>query len=268
VKKRIRETAALAVALPLLSAAVPVSCLAETPASESSEANRPTRAEDLPTTLYRSGASHSYPSWVSAELAIDPDGEINANPIHPQAVSTIISLVKEPVVDGCVELGNVYESWVDPPNRGDLQNGVAASELVLLGTVVGAAPGFQHSTPGQLLAIEPSRFFRAEHELDRYFTFFPVARFRAGPYEFCKTDTRVPIEPSVGDEVLLMVFTVNDPRAPYVDSRDEFSFVILPSAGGLSFAKVHLANGDNLPRSREALVEQVDHYASEARTDR
>jgi hypothetical protein len=159
-----------------------------------------------------------YARWVSEDRASDADGELDEELIHPESRRLITNFLKIPARNGCIPLEEFYQEGVGRRDVDTLEGRFAASELVLHGRVTGKAPGFLAYSPGQLVRLEPIRLLKGdETPLPRYYTFFPVGTVRLGEATLCKTDSRFPRVPEIGDELILMVLDRPDPSEPLLE---------------------------------------------------
>ena len=209
-----------------LIAAVPLSILAERPVPDSQQESK---TGDI-TPIFYSSLRSSVPTFLSADVTILPDGQLNTDLMDDRArfvMNSILSAHQE----GCVE---IEENWIDrvnPPDRSSLGKAVGTSALILEGRVVGRDYGFyQGYVPGQLLEIETEEVLRG-NALAKHFIFVPIGTFTAGPYTFCKTDSRLPEPPDLGDRVLLLIHRLLGPEEPFLDLYDDSSLIVLPEQG-------------------------------------
>lgn len=196
---------------------------------------RQDRVGDIPPVLFTTLQKFdpSYPTFVSAEAAIDEKGLVDPTLFHPSTAKTIQSLFTEEwLLDGCYHYGEVYDDELLLPDRSTLPLAVKHSPVVLLGRVTERQYGFQGSIAGQLLEIEPEETLKGSAPLKRYFVFLPVGVFEAGPYRICKTDVRFPSPPARGDRLLLMVpRPLEDEREPFLDIATAEGVVVLQADG-------------------------------------
>jgi hypothetical protein len=144
------------------------------------------------------------PIWVDASVAIAPDRSPNHAVFGPE--TGLISEFLEKTPDGrCHQVGEMYVDSAFRAPRATLEEALTHSEVALLGRVTARAFGFYDLMPGQLLQVEPVRSFGSRLTEPRYYFFVPIGRFKVGDAELCKTDTRYPEPPDIGDEVFLFV---------------------------------------------------------------
>ncbi len=193
--------------------------------------------------------SKDYPIWVEAEAAFGPDGEFIETLFHPVALAPLRDFLSTPPgpEKDCFDFGPRFESWVDPPDRSSLSQALEHSQLVLFGTIVDKAFGFDRGLPGQLLVVEPSKTLKSEVHLDFYMFFIPVGSFEAGPYKFCQNDFRYAEPPEIGERVVLMIPKVYDPAEPYLNLVYETSLISLSKDG-----EVHLPQEFRLSETKAA----------------
>jgi hypothetical protein len=93
--------------------------------------------------------------------------------------------------------------------------------------------GFHFYVPGKLLRIALGEVLKGNALLDSYYIFFPVAEFSAGPYRICKTDSRYPKAPDIGDELLIMVpgTRTRSSTDPFLELEEASSVVVIPKVG-------------------------------------
>jgi len=219
--------------------------------------------EDIPPILYSAIWSPA-PTFISADVAIEPDGKLNTDVLDDVSVvglSTLLDNFKRGALDrdDCVPYGPVYVDRVNPPDRSSITAAARTSRLILEGTVAGRDYGFYRGhVPGQLLKVETRQVIKGDRLLDWYYVFYPVGRFKAGPYTFCKTDPRLPAPPELGQQVLLLIPEVADPGEPVLDLRDENSIIVLDEKG-----EAHLPESFSRTEAGRLTREQV---LSEIRT--
>ena len=194
----------------------------------------------IPEVLYSSDPGVQGPVWVNAAWAINPGGIINEKLFLAPLRGTIESYFAEAPTGDCYIVEESFEARVDPPDRSSLDRAVRHSGFVFLGRVTEVAYGFHFSIPGKLLRIKPSQVLQGKAFLDAYYIFFPAGEFYAGPYRICKSDSRYPRPPYVGEELLIMV---PDTRArtsfdPYLELEEASSVVVIPEAGEPDLPKV------------------------------
>jgi hypothetical protein len=191
-------------------------------------------AADIPPVLFTTlpQVDPSYPTFVAASAAISSDGKIDSDLFHPHAVRSLESLLAVESATGCNELGPVYWELTNVPDRSTLRLAARTSQLTLVGRVVEREYGFHFFEAGQLLSIEVEEVIRGDAPLDRYYYFHPIGDFQAGPYRICKSDSRYPEPPAIGDRVLLMVpRPVTDPSEPYLELETPEGVVVLAADG-------------------------------------
>lgn len=207
------------------------------------------------------------PTFVSADVAIGPDGELNTDVLDPLSEVVLGNLLDnfERGVYGpdCVKYGEVYIERVNPPDRSSLQSATRSANLILEAVVTGRDYGFyQGRVAGQLLVLEVEQVIRGSAPLDSYYVFYPVGRFEAGPYSFCKVDGRVPEPPEIGERLLLLSPSVAESQEPFLDVRDVHSFIVLDRAGKArlppDFPEAEAGKLD-----REDLMAEVENLARE-----
>ena len=173
-----------------------------------------------------------YPMFVSASVAITDEGEFNSDLFAPSVLRMLNRYPKrlDPVAN-CIVLEEFYEEWAGSPDRSTIEKASQTAELILMAEVVGRDFGFQHMIPGQLLRVRPERVLKGQAPLSHYFVFLPIGTFESGPYRFCKTDSRYPKPPEIGQQVLLFVPAIGASEEHYLDLRTETSIVTVGAEG-------------------------------------
>lgn len=167
------------------------------------------------------------PYWVAASYAIRSDGTVRSEETIGVRRSKVLtkaldwphrrsaSSETEPGKLGCAisvdeaeRLRSRYRlgrPFAFPP--GDFQGWVAASDAVVLGTVTGFVPGFDHKgRPTTLVLLEDTEHFypslKYPHLVE--YVILPYARFVAGGKVFCEPRlTAQEYYPEVGDRLLI-----------------------------------------------------------------
>lgn len=237
------------------SLAVPTS--AEQVSPQSAEVISPDIPPILNSSLHRTG-----PTFVSAGVAIDASGELNATVLDEDSLrrlGTHLDNYRRGALErtDCVPYGPVWVSRVNPVDRSSLRAAARTSQLVLEGTVVGRDYGFyEGDIPGQLLKVATERVMRGDSQLDWYYVFYPVGEFEAGPYTFCKTDDRYPAPPEIGDRVLLLVPEPGEPGEPFLPVEAAESIVVLGKSGEARLPK-SFGEGEERRWSRSKVLSEV-----------
>lgn len=179
-----------------------------------------------------------FPMFVSAAVAVTDEGEFNADLFAPSVLRMLDRYPDrfDPVA-GCIVLEEFYEEWAGSADRSSIEKAAQTAELVLTAEVVGRDFGFQHMVPGQLLRVRPERVLKGQAPLSHYFVFLPIGTFESGPYKFCKTDSRYPEPPGIGERVLLFVPVVGASDEHYLDLRTESSIVTIVGDGSASLPR-------------------------------
>ena len=166
----------------------------------------PLAMAEIPPTLSTSEPVQIHPIWVSAQAAVDSDGKANAQLFNEDDARVIQSFMDTvPGLKGCVELQNFYAGGVNSEDRSTLTKAARTSKVILTGKIQSREFGFYGPTPGQLLEVRPEQFLAGRLPDQSYYFFIPVGHFRVGETEICKTDTRWAEQPSVDDDVVLLV---------------------------------------------------------------
>jgi hypothetical protein len=144
------------------------------------------------------------PIWVDASVALTESGA--PNPVYfGDEAPQVAALIAKTGSGECREVGPKFEDAPFPPRRGSLDEAVGDSQVALFGRIVDKAFGFYSDVPAELLQVEPIHSFGLKLAQPRYYFSVPIARFRIGGTEVCKTDPRFAEPPEVGDEVFLFV---------------------------------------------------------------
>lgn len=195
-----------------------------------SAADVPRRLGGMPAVLYTGdGLPHAsaFPIFVSAEAAVDGEGRLTDKVTNELSRQLLGRLLAKEAEEGCIQAGPLYEDAVVLLDRPDLPATLASAPVVLVARVVDREFGFSFWVPGQLLEIEVEEVVRGRLPRDRYYVFYPVGTFEAGPYRICKTDPRFPEPPALGERVLLMLPAIEDPDEPYLDLDAPEAVVVL-----------------------------------------
>ena len=121
----------------------------------------PSAGDSMPATLTTQlpGVDKSYPTWVSAAVATRPDGSLDTALFHPfwlEMIQAQLSVPHNPEL-GCIPAGEVFLSWVAPPDMTTLEKAFAASAQTLRVKITERDFGFDRGVPGQLLKAEVQR---------------------------------------------------------------------------------------------------------------
>jgi hypothetical protein len=202
----------------------------------------------------------TFPMWVDASLVFNRDGTVNTALVHPQGVKEIQALENIPRVNGCTPVGIDFQDIVGLPPRGTAEQAAQTSQLVILGKVTEKSYGLFVDEPGQLLRVVPEEVIKGRpRDVDAYFVFLPLGTFRMGGLKICKTDSRYPDPPAVGDQVLLFVpFQEQDQTEPLLEIQDGEGIITIHASGVVSLPKkfVQSETASSLV-GKEALLERV-----------
>ena len=191
------------------------------------------------------------PVWTSAEAVAMPGGAINwsllgdrAHMIYESVLRNTPRLVvespgEEPKYDPdssgmrpeCVYYGAAHFDYPNSPTEKTLDDVFKNAQAVLRGRVVEMTPGFYLGEPNTLLTVSLEKSIRRSKAFAKGSTFYvvyPKARFAIGDITFCKTDTKFPYAPKVGDRVLLL---------PLHGPQGREARLIQPGPGELIFEK-------------------------------
>jgi hypothetical protein len=199
----------------------------------------PERAYPIPKTLTMTDATQ--PIWVDASVALTETGEPN-HAVFGEYTGRITELLQKPPAEGCRDPGPAFEDAPNPPPRATLEDAIGHSDVALLGRVTGKAFGFYSYAPGQLLQIEPLRSYGYRLSKPRYYVFVPVARFRFGGVEICKSDDRYAEPPDIGGELFLFVFKPADPTGVLLDTLNAGDIVPVGGDGSLRLPRQYIEN--------------------------
>lgn len=200
--------------------------------------NPPSQVEhEIPPILY--SGDRSYPAWVSADAAITPSGEV-IDDLFSQASRFELEATfkrKRPI-NGCLRIKEFYTDYPSPPDRTSLEKAIRDSDAIATASVLAKDYGFHASTPGQLIAAEITESIRGPLRVGaiRYFM-IPQGEFRAGSYDICKIDRRYARPPEVGEEVLLLIPSVEEPEDPFLDLVWSTSLITFQEEGTASLPR-------------------------------
>ena len=166
----------------------------------------------------------TYPLWIDSSMVLNADGTTNTSLINPEGVREIQAIRGLPREGGCAQVTAYLQDIANLPSRATLEQAAQSSRLVILGKVTEKAYGFLVYEPGQLLRVVPEEVIKgSSRDVPAYFVFFPVGTLKLGDLKICKTDSRYPEPPAVGDEVLL--FAPDEPkwdqREPFLELEDD-----------------------------------------------
>ena len=183
----------------------------------------------------------TYPLWIDSSMVLNADGTINTSLINFEGVREIQAIRALPREGACARVGAYFEDLAIPP-RGTLEQAAQSSRLIILGKVTEKAYGFLVYTPGQLLRVVPEEVLKgAPRDVPAYFVFVPIGIFNLGDLKICKSDSRYPEPPAVGDQVLLFAPDQpgwqQDQREPYLEVEDDGGIVTIHSGGAVSLPK-------------------------------
>lgn len=189
-------------------------------------------AGTIPKVLFRADRSSEFPLFIAASEAFNANGEPSSKLFAPEQIWSLRNLLAGPRQGSCVPLDEIYESIVNPPDQSTIDEALQNSPLIVLGDVVEREAGFHGAFPGQLLAIRPSETI-GERGLRRpvYYVFYAAATFSAGPYQFCKTDRRLPPLPAVGDEVLIFSSARAVSGEPFIHISPDSGIIVIRKSG-------------------------------------
>lgn len=201
----------------------------------------------------------TFPMWVDASLVFNPDGTVNTTLLHPQGVREMRALEAIPRVNGCVPVGIEFQDVVNLPPRGTVEQAAQTARLVILGKVTESSYGVFVDEPGQLLRIAPEEVIKGQpREVDAYYVFLPLGTFQMGGLKICKTDSRYPDPPAVGDQVLLFVpFQEEDQTEPLLEIQDGEGIVTIHAGGAISLPKRFQSKPGTPLMGKEALLDRV-----------
>jgi len=192
---------------------------------------------DLPRVYSPHHVRTDSPVWIDARNLLGADGKPDArNYRDPHDLRSLTQLLQATPEDGCVAVKEIFRSVAAPPQRATIEAAVAGAELVLLGTVQGAAYGFSGTVPGQLLRVVPDQLLAGRaHTVSAYYAFVPIGTFLVGGTKVCKTDARYPEPPLPGEQVVLFVPRLGepDPSEPFVDLFDDGGIVTIHADAGV-----------------------------------
>lgn len=195
----------------------------------------PPDTSPMPQTLSRPSFDQPYPLFVAASATVNANGQLESSNFGGSALRDVsILLEKASQSSGCYTYGAVKDAVALGEDRSDFRRALRASPVAFMAEVTGAQAGFEYGIPGQLLRLRVEEVLRGQALLAEYYYFVPVARFRVGAYEICKTDERFADPPAVGDRVLMMLARDGCCAQPYIDSHDAYEgtqMTVLPAQG-------------------------------------
>ncbi len=206
----------------------------------------------------------TYPVWVDASLVFNQDGSVNTTLVHPQGAREIQAIKAIPPANGCTPVGIYFQDILGLLPRTSPEQAVQASRLVILGKVTEKSYGLHVDTPGQLLRVVPEEVIKGRpRNVDAYFVFLPLGTFTMGGLKICKTDSRYPDPPLVGEEVLLFVpFQEEDQAEPYLEIQDGEGIITLHAGGATSLPKRFQSDKVSTSITRDALLDRVRSAAA------
>lgn len=166
--------------------------------------------EEMPARIGSVDADRSWPVFVAAELAISPAGEISKELFHPAVTRILQNTLKEPIENGCIQVGEAFVQGTNTPRFDSLDSLVSNAEHVVLARITGSRAGFVHGVPGQLLRIVEIRSMKGDGAAGTGYFFLPVARIDVGGLPICKSDRRYGRVPTPGDEVLIFAESLRE----------------------------------------------------------
>lgn len=176
--------------------------------------------------------STSYPAWVSADSVVDQQGKLILNSL-PLSIKSVVAAQLEDGTykkSGCVQFGAVNFDRAGPvKSHASLRDLTENSVGIVLGTVTAIDHGFSLFGPTSLLEIQAEKLKRTRDFAESEYLYFqyPVAEFEVGGYRFCKTDSRWPAVPQIGDRLLIFSFQAPYDLSGQVISPDPEGFEII-----------------------------------------
>jgi hypothetical protein len=201
----------------------------------------------------------AYPVWVDASLVFNQDGGINTALIHPEGVKEIQSLRTRPSVNGCKPDGPFLKDIINLPPRTSPEAAAKNAQLVILGTVSEKSYGLLVTEPGQLLRVVPEDTLKGKpRDVDAYFVFFPVGTFMLDGFKVCKTDSRYPDVPAVGDQVILFMPPQTESQTePYLEIDDGNGIITIHAGGTVSFPERYRDKTSVSAVDKDTLIDRV-----------
>jgi hypothetical protein len=201
-------------------------------------AEAPEGPNSLPGVYYLAGdPGRGYPVWVDEKNMVTPSGDLNTKLIAPSQLFLMRSYLSSLPQKGCIPVGESFEDFADLPPRRTVEEATANSRLAILGTVTTEAPGFSGAIPGQLLRVEPIEVLKGHaRNVDAYYVFFPVGQVTLGKTKLCKSDSRYPEAPQVGDSLIIFALDLSpwNENEPFLETLDEGSFITIRRGGRVS----------------------------------
>ncbi len=203
--------------------------------------------------------------WQRADQVFDANGEFLDGALAPWAREFLREQLGDHQLyddSGCLVTGGLVDDQHERPDRVSISGAAKGSTAVILGEVERSAFGFFKDQPGQLVRFRPTRTFKGGPlTLDSYYFFIPVGEFEAGPYKFCKSDSRYPSPPAPGEEVLVMVPDQYEwsPDDPFIRLETAHSLVIISTSDHIrrtsQYAEYPEAKKEGRVRDRAALLD-------------
>lgn len=230
-------------------------------------------SEAMPQVLRVGSQAEAVPSWVDASRVLNPSGEINADLFHGSSVLTIELMLRQPAVDGCINMGAPIRSKVHMvdetgasmiPSRTTLDEAYRTSELVIEAEVTGRSYGISEFLPGQLLRLVPVKTLKDTLAAQRqYFVFVPIGRFKIGDKTICKVDSSYPDPPAIGDRVVILLQKGFREDSQYLSVPDATGLITLKRNASVSLPEAFRSQASALS-SADRLLSHLEGLAKES----
>lgn len=204
------------------------------------------------------------PVWLHAAAAVDEQGALRRELMHPATVKELQVVLSQPAVGGCIPEGHVSEQKILSYPRGeDLDDILRVTPYVLLARVTGVAPGLSAATPGTLLRLELVRAVRGRWKsAGPYYVFMPIGRVPLGSKVVCKTDPQYSTLPALGDQVLCLTAAPSGEHQNLLWLESPGDLIAIHE-GRLSYPRLYLrklADDRGAHETLEDLLWRLDRY--------
>jgi hypothetical protein len=209
---------------------------------------------------------YEYPVWVDSSMVFKPNGSVNTAYLSPDGAETLRALQAKAPAHGCEAVGASYVDILNPPERSSIEEATRNSRLVILGKVTEKAYGISDIMPGQLLLVVSEEVIKGQpRNVPAYFVFMPVGHFELGGVDICKSDSRYPEPPKIGEEVLLFVPPLPnvDQKEPFLELLDDAGIVTLRSDSTVSLPKRFTIRNPGPAKTSTDLLDRVHKAAGE-----
>lgn len=201
------------------------------------------------------------PFWVGAPTAFDQSGTLKEELFHRASVSALKGILARPMLDGCVKVEEVFYEYVEMQPRDSIDLAFSTADLVFHGKVTGLSVGFDTGYPATLVRIENLRLAKGSSPLKVAYFAWPIAEFEVTGKKLCKTDSRYPAPPQLGDEILAFVKQTQPIDFPMLHLEAPGDIVILRANSEVDYAEDMRRNAGKsrppLPQDRAVLLRKL-----------